>query len=280
VQVLSQDATSMKLRVDDASAPFWLVLGQSFNKGWEAKVDGKTLDPPTLVDAYANGWRVHPTGSGPMNITVTWTPQRTFDIALIISVLATLACLAILVGAFVVRRRRRARDAAADGDPAPIGDRLAVGAPTAPAFVGRWLPRPLARRTVATVATVIGTGLGAALIVRPWVGLLVAAFVLLAIRSPKWRLALRVVPPVLVLGVAFYITVGQRLDRFAPTFDWPTRFSEMSVPTWIAIVLFASDAVIAMVWRTGIGDEASRPDPEPDSDAGADRDAEVVAPVS
>jgi arabinofuranan 3-O-arabinosyltransferase len=265
VRVLSQDATSMKLRVDDASDPFWLVLGQSFNKGWEAKADGKTLDPPTLVDSYANGWRVRPTGSGPMTITVTWTPQRTFDIALIISVLATIACLVILAGAFVLRRRRATGTSGVDGDPAPVGDRLAIGAPNAPAFVGRGLPRPLPRRTVATVATVVGTGAVAALVVRPWVGLLVAAFVLLAIRSPGWRLAMRVVPPLLVLGIALYITVGQRLERFAPTFDWPTRFSEMSVPTWIAIVLLASDAVISMVWRTGAGD--GTPDAERDRSA-------------
>jgi hypothetical protein len=262
VQVLSQDATSMKVRVDDASAPFWLVLGQSFNKGWEAKVDGRTLDAPVLVDAYANGWRVRPTGSGPMTISVTWTPQRTFDIALLISVLASLACLGILVGAFVLRRRRARAAVDADPEEAPVGDRLAVGAPPAPVLAARWLPRPLPRRSAATVATVVGTGLGAALVVRPWVGLFVAAFVLLAIRWPAWRLVMRILPPVLVLGVAIYITVGQRLERFAPTFNWPTKFSEASVPTWIAIVLLASDAVIAMVWRTDEPEAPSTPDPD------------------
>ena len=49
VRVVKEDATSMSLRVDDASKPFWLVLGQSYNKGWTAKVGGKTLAAPTLV---------------------------------------------------------------------------------------------------------------------------------------------------------------------------------------------------------------------------------------
>ena len=59
--------------VDEVSAarspactrPYWLVLGQSINKGWKATVDGsgKDLGPATLIDGFGNGWLVQPTGA-------------------------------------------------------------------------------------------------------------------------------------------------------------------------------------------------------------------------
>ena len=37
--------------------PSWLVLGQSFSKGWEASCDGRSLGEPRPINGYANGWR-------------------------------------------------------------------------------------------------------------------------------------------------------------------------------------------------------------------------------
>lgn len=265
VRILKEDATSMSLRVDDASAPFWLVLGQSYNKGWVAKADGKTLAEPELVDGYANGWQVRPNGNGPMTITLEWTPQKSFEIAAVLSLVATLLCLGIVIGAFVrVRRRRRAAATAAAAmpdapevavRPEPV-DALGVGASFPPRLLGSWLTRPLARRPWATVLTVAATGIAASLLIRPWVGLLVGALVLLAILSPRGRLVLRFLPPLIVVGVAVYMTVGQRLDRFPPSFDWAQHFDAASVPTWIAVALLAADALISMVWRTDREDQA------------------------
>ena len=71
VTVVNEGRVSYKLRVDDATAPFWLVLGQSQNNGWKATVKGSgSLGTPTLIDGYANGWYVTPTGSGPIEITL------------------------------------------------------------------------------------------------------------------------------------------------------------------------------------------------------------------
>lgn len=36
----------------------WLVLGESFNRGWRAWCDGRSLGSPVPLDAYANGWRL------------------------------------------------------------------------------------------------------------------------------------------------------------------------------------------------------------------------------
>ena len=41
--ILKDGSTSMTVRVDGASDPFWMVLGQSLNKGWKATADGEDL---------------------------------------------------------------------------------------------------------------------------------------------------------------------------------------------------------------------------------------------
>ncbi len=117
VKVTSDGDTKIELSVSGArrGTPFWLVLGQSNNAGWQATVAGKDLGGSTLVDGYANGWLVHPT-SGSFSVTLRWTPQRTVWIALGISALALLACL------FLACRRRRRQD---PRDQAPADDRAA-----------------------------------------------------------------------------------------------------------------------------------------------------------
>ena len=40
------------------NGPSWLVLGQSYNEGWRATCEGRSLGPSQPIDAYANGWRV------------------------------------------------------------------------------------------------------------------------------------------------------------------------------------------------------------------------------
>ncbi len=92
--------------------PFWLVLGQSHNDGWEATVDGRSLGSPHLVNGFANGWTVHPGTAGTIDIVLRWTPQRSVWIGLIVSGVAVLVCLLLVF----VRRRRVAT---VDGPDAP-----------------------------------------------------------------------------------------------------------------------------------------------------------------
>ncbi len=107
---------SYSLRVEDATEPFWLVLGQSRNDGWKATVKGQgSLGAPTLIDGYANGWYVTPTGSEPIEITLTWTPQRVIWIAIALSALALAGCIALLI-VTTARRRRETETADADDD--------------------------------------------------------------------------------------------------------------------------------------------------------------------
>ena len=101
---LERGSTKLRLRVTDATDPFWLVLGESHNDGWRATVDDGDGRAPKLVDGYANGWRVDPKDSSSMSITLEWTPQRWVWRALAISAAVLLLCVAIVV----LARRRRA----------------------------------------------------------------------------------------------------------------------------------------------------------------------------
>ena len=109
VRVIDQGRASIRAEVTEASAPFWLVLGQSQNAGWRATVDGRDLGPSTLVNGFANGWLVRPRGSGPMSVTLDWEPQRTVNLALGITVAGLVAAAGVIVTAGVRRRRERVR---------------------------------------------------------------------------------------------------------------------------------------------------------------------------
>src|SRR5262249_25085622 len=81
VKVTHDGETSMTARITGARQPFWLVLGQSNNAGWTAKANGHSLGAPTLIDGYANGWRIDPSTTS-LTVTMTWTPQGRVWVAL------------------------------------------------------------------------------------------------------------------------------------------------------------------------------------------------------
>ncbi len=62
ITVTHNGATTVRAHVTGATAPFWLVLGESQSPGWQAHVvGGPDLGGSHLVDGYANGWLVKPT---------------------------------------------------------------------------------------------------------------------------------------------------------------------------------------------------------------------------
>jgi hypothetical protein len=87
--------------------PAWLVLAESFNRGWRAECDGRDLGEPQPIDGFANGWRAP---RDCRDVDFAFAPQRTMNAGFVISAIACAALLALLaIGA--VRRRGHRRDA-------------------------------------------------------------------------------------------------------------------------------------------------------------------------
>jgi hypothetical protein len=223
--------------VTGASEPFWLVLGESFNKGWHAEVNGQDLGAPRLVDGIANGWRVDPGDRRTLDVRFIWAPQRWIWIGLAISGAALLACL------WLALRRRPSADVV----DAPEESAL-LASPTDDQV------RIRDRRVVVPVT--VGLAIGAALFVTPWAGLLVGVLTLAALVRPRWRAALALGAPLAVLATGAYVVIQQTRVGYPPVFEWPKFFDDVHVLGWLAVALLAADVVVELVrWRRAANHE-------------------------
>jgi hypothetical protein len=116
LEVRNHSRTSYRIGVN-ASAPFWLVLRESFHPGWRAyKLEGgpgttryaasallswldqrsrrRPLDRHEQVGGYANAWYVGDTGN--YEIVVEFWPQRAFEIGLFFSGIAAVVTIVLL----------------------------------------------------------------------------------------------------------------------------------------------------------------------------------------
>ncbi len=89
--------------------PSWLVLGESYSRGWRASCDGRDLGASTPLQGFANGWAI---GAGCRAVRFWFAPNRELGVGYVVSLVGCLALLAMLV----VRRRRRVTAAADLGD--------------------------------------------------------------------------------------------------------------------------------------------------------------------
>ncbi|MYA75620.1 MAG: DUF3367 domain-containing protein [Acidimicrobiaceae bacterium] len=231
VEVLSDDDTSYTLSVKASTQDRWLVLGQSYNDGWSASVDGVDLGAPVLIDGFANGWRL-PAGDDRV-VELRWTPQRLVDWALWLSVLAVL-----MVGFLAVRSvpgpdtsvvRRR------DGPDLPLLD---------PAVGGSTDSRLVPPRSGWHVGIGSALAFGFALVNLPqWhlAAVAVAAIAALGVWRPRWwnRPALYAA---LLLGLAaLSIMIEQRRFRHPPDFVWPQQFENVHILAVLALLLLFAD---------------------------------------
>jgi hypothetical protein len=266
VKVTHNGDTKVEVQVTGATPgrPFWLVLGQSDNAGWEASADGQDLGGSSLINGYANAWKVTPTKSS-FTATMNWAPQRTVWIALAVSTVGLLACL--VLGLLGWRRRRRAREAAGDEAADDTDPSLAFANP---------LRAEGARPSIGdAVVVVLGAGIVAAVLARPWVGLVCALAAALVLWWPRLRPLLTLGAPAALMLCALYIVVQQHRYDYVSDLDWPNRFQRINDVAWLAVLLLLTDVLVQWARRRGArrgAGQESRPSSMPDASAAASPD--------
>jgi hypothetical protein len=276
VSVSNASDTAMTVHLSGltrSTKPFELVLGQSINSGWQATSAGYSLGPAVLTDAFANGWRIDPAvlasgiHDGQLTVALRWTPQGGVDVALVISLLAVVACVVLVVMGSV--RRRRTRDGAStpvspdvhaasvavvgsDGngrvDGAGADDQdAAVPLGEEPELVASWRSRghPLSWGR-AVVVGLVG-GLVAGTVAPPLTGVAVAAALVLVLRRPRWRLLLGGVAVGCMLLTLGYVLISQAVDPKPASGAWPSSFGTANAIIWVGLTFLAADALAELV---------------------------------
>lgn len=217
VTVSSARPGDVRGSVTSDGQPFWLVLDESMNAGWELRIDGATVHGPRPLDGYAAGWLVVPEGAGRLDVHASWTPQRVADVANVLSGVGVVACLVLLRFP-----RRRAIAYGRSPDP-PTFDR-----------------HP---RTGSVAVAVVAAGL-ALVLVSP-----LAALGAAAVGAAGWRWAWvgRLAPVALVAASSALVVVGQVRGRYPAAFGWPARFPEAHELALVAMVLLLVTSLAA--WR-------------------------------
>ncbi len=231
------------VRVDGATPgqAFWLVMGQSYNEGWTASLDGVDLGEPELVDGYANGWLVTP-ASPAGTVTLTFAPQRVVLGALVVSLLAALGALAIALAGFGSPRRRPVDDGSLAKEPPGAGG-------PEPFSARRWLSYPGARpSTVSGVLAAVALGGAFAAVIGAVPGLVVGVATLGATRRAGLRPMLTLGAPVLLGLCGAYVIALQVRDDIPPGFEWPAEFSRAHAVGWLAVAFVVADVVVGRLY--------------------------------
>ncbi|MFI5053312.1 MAG: alpha-(1-_3)-arabinofuranosyltransferase family protein, partial [Acidimicrobiia bacterium] len=236
VTVTSNGRTKIDLHVSGArpGTPFWLVLGQSNNAGWQATVAGRDVGGSTLVNGYANGWLVEP-GTRSFDVTLQWTPQNRVWIALAVSAAAVVLC------CFLALRRRRRR--AAD----PEGETPAAALDDAPAYASPFVAAGTRPSVTALIAGPVLAGVVGAVLVRGWVGAVAALCVLAVLLRPRLRPLLTIGAPLALALTGLFVVVQQYRYTYFSDFGWPAHFERVNELAWLSIILLAADVLVELL---------------------------------
>lgn len=222
--------------------PFFLVLGESYNRGWSASLAGHNLGPPLLLDGYANGWYVDPARSGTLVASLTFAPEHLVAAGIGISAGFMLICLLL---AFLPERARlalrRRFGRAARHRPGPAPQASADG----PRLLGAGRGGGLGLRRALSWAVLTGALAYVVCPVEaaPWAGL--GVFVLTAIGAIRPRLSyLAGIAGFLLVAAAGGLVVAHQLvDHPRPGSIWPVQTETAGVIAFAGVLLVLADCV-------------------------------------
>lgn len=202
--------TTRTAKVDGCPAGCWLILGEGYNDGWKATLNGNDLGSPRQISGGFNGWQL-PGSPSAVTVAMQWTPQRTMWAGMLLAGLAVIAC------ALLIWR-----------------DRAVAVMPSIAAPVPGWPTVTVGRRAAALVAA--ATTVLAVLVISPKYGAL-AAFVgvaLVVIRRPT---VLGAVSVALVAGLSAVIVRRQLRYHLVANPSWPAAFDDLHRLGLLAVVL-------------------------------------------
>ena len=235
VKVVSQRPDRVELEITGLDDPSWLVFGQSCSTGWSARSpELGALGAPTLIEGFANGWRLDATG-GTVHVVLTWTPQRVVWIGIAVSILGTLLCFALVL--LPVLRRRRVRTSVADPAASPMTtDRFDLANP-------RTRMPSVALRTAA-VGGVLAAVL-ALLILPEWQLAAVPIGVVTAVvlRTGRFTRLFGLVAPGSLALAGMYSVARQWRGRY-PNYTWPGIMDAVNVLGMLTIAVLGAWIVI------------------------------------
>ena len=200
----------------DLTGPAWVVLGESFDLGWRATCNGRSLGTPQPIDGYANGWLAP---ASCQRLAFTFAPQSGARQSYIIS---GLTCLLLIVFMLFGAVRGRVRPAV----------RAAITQlPAAPA---RGLPLPLA----AALALALAIPIGAIFALRAGAG----SFPLLTFvlwRGYEPGALTRIAALLLAIAVPIAYLLGSPPNLGGYNFDYSTKLIDAHWIGVAALVLLA-----------------------------------------
>lgn len=86
-----------EVNIDKSSKDFYLVFLESYSSDWILKKDGKREKAPHFTaNGYANGWYIS-AKSTPSRFTIYYSPQRQFNIGLVVSILTLISAMLIFI---------------------------------------------------------------------------------------------------------------------------------------------------------------------------------------
>ncbi len=228
---------------------FWLVLGESHNDGWTARIPGVKPAPPRLIDGFANGWLVTaPKGGLPFAVELEWTPQQRAWQGIQASLIGVVVCLGILGWSFT-RRRRHAGAAALP---------MVVDDERQPTLSFSWHDDTPSIKVV--VLAMLALGVTGAVVAKPVVGIGVAVFVGIGLTWKRSRTP---------LGLAAYGSFGlsaafigiRQIRRHYPTdSNWPELFHAVHWLAVSAVLFLLAHAVVERLRSPGTTDRGDRAD--------------------
>jgi arabinofuranan 3-O-arabinosyltransferase len=248
-----------------ASPPGWC---------WARVRAGVDLGSSTLIDGYANGWYLPSSLTrGTATFTLTWTPQRVVNAALVVSgvtLVVSVVLIALPPGLVRSGRRRRRRRSVGPRGTTGATTEVANGVAASASDVGAGAGatgrsmepeedpvRPVLTSVVRSGGSTPGWilslglalvgGVAAGLIVAPAAGVVVAAVALLELRVDRSRMVVVAATVGLLVATCGYVALHQHRNGFLSDINWPSHMGWANSLVWVAVCLLGADGLVQWV---------------------------------